>query len=129
MGYTKIGVTPDGSSTYFLARMIGLRRAKELALLNPVLSAEQAMEWGFINQVVDDELVMSTSLEIAKQLAQGPTRAYGETKRLILRGANESLETQMEQETRSIAMFADSKDGLEGIAAFSEKRSPVFVGV
>ena len=128
MAYTKAGLAPDGSSSYFLARMVGLRRAKEMALLNPILSARQAMEWGLINQVVADDQVLTTALEIAHQLADGPTRAFGETKRLILSGATESLESQMEKEARAIATMAASADGREGIAAFVAKRTPEFNG-
>lgn len=128
MAYTKAGLAPDGSSSYFLARMVGLRRAKEMALLNPILSARQAMEWGLVNQVVPDDKVLTISLEIAHQLAKGPTRSFGETKRLILSGATESLESQMEKETRAIAAMAGSADGREGIAAFIAKRPPEFHG-
>lgn len=128
MAYTKAGLVPDGSSTYFLARMVGLRRAKEMALLNPILSAKKAMEWGLVNQVVADDQVLPVALEIAHQWAKGPTRSFGESKRLILTGATESLESQMEREARAIAMMADSADGREGIAAFVEKRSPKFQG-
>lgn len=128
MAYTKGGLTPDGSSSYFLARMVGLRRAKEMALLNPILSARQAMEWGLVNQVVADDQVLTTALEIAQQLAKGPTRSFGETKRLILSGATESLESQMEKETRAIAAIARSADTREGIAAFIAKRTPEFHG-
>jgi 2-(1,2-epoxy-1,2-dihydrophenyl)acetyl-CoA isomerase len=129
MAYTKAGLAPDGSSSYFLARMVGLRRAKEMALLNPVLSAKQAMEWGLINQVVPDDQVLATALEMAHQFANGPTRSFGETKRLILSGATESLESQMEKETRGIAAMAGSADGREGIAAFVAKRTPEFHGI
>jgi len=128
LAYTKIGLTPDGSSSYFLARLVGLRRAKEMALLNPVLSAKQALEWGLINQVVADEQVLPAALDIARQLAQGPTLALGETKRLILCGATESLESQMERESRTIAAMAGNTDGQEGIAAFLAKRTPRFTG-
>jgi 2-(1,2-epoxy-1,2-dihydrophenyl)acetyl-CoA isomerase len=128
MAYTKGGLTPDGSSSYFLARMVGLRRAKEMALLNPILSARQAMDWGLVNQVVADDQVLITALEIAHQLAKGPTRSFGETKRLILSGASESLESQMEKETRAIASIAGSADTREGIAAFIAKRIPEFHG-
>ncbi len=128
MAYTRAGLTPDGSSSYFLARLVGLRRAKEMALLNPVLSASQAMEWGLVNQVVADDQVMPTAFEMARQLAKGPTRSFGLTKRLILSGATESLESQMEQETRAIAAMAGSADGREGIAAFLAKRTPEFQG-
>ena len=128
MAYTNVGLVPDGSSSYFLARIVGLRRAKEMALLNPVLSAKQAMEWGLVNRVVDDNQVLATALELAHKLAKGPTRSYGETKRLILTGATESLESQMERESRIIAAMAGSADGREGIAAFFAKRTPEFLG-
>jgi 2-(1,2-epoxy-1,2-dihydrophenyl)acetyl-CoA isomerase len=128
MAYTKAGLAPDGSSSYFLARMVGLRRAKEMALLNPLLSARQALEWGLVNQVVADDQLMTTALEIARRLAEGPTRAYGETKRLILSGATESLESQMERESRAIAAMAGSADGREGVAAFIARRTPTFKG-
>ena len=128
MAYTKAGLVPDGSSSYFLARIVGLRRAKEMALLNPILSAKQAMEWGLVNRVVADNQVLSTALEIAHKLAKGPTRSFGETKRLILTGATESLESQMERESRMIAVIAGSADGREGIDAFVTKRAPEFQG-
>ncbi|MEJ2093526.1 MAG: enoyl-CoA hydratase [Syntrophobacterales bacterium] len=128
MAYTRVGLTPDGSASYFLARLVGLRRAKEMALLNPVLSAQQALEWGLINRLVPDDQVLSTALDLASQLAQGPPRALGETKRLILAGATESLESQMEQESRTIAAMVGSEDGQEGIAAFLAKRPPKFTG-
>jgi 2-(1,2-epoxy-1,2-dihydrophenyl)acetyl-CoA isomerase len=128
MAYTKIGLVPDGSSSYFLARLVGLRRAKEMALLNPVLSARQAMEWGLVNQVVADDQVLTSALKTAQQWAKGPTRSFGETKRLILSGATESLESQMEKESRAMAAMAGSADGHEGLAAFIGKRSPRFQG-
>jgi len=128
MAYTKAGLSPDGSSSYFLARIVGMRRAKEMALLNPILSAKQALEWGLVNQVVADNQVLSTALKIAQQLAKGPTRSYGETKPLILSGSTESLESQMERETRAIAAIAGSTDGREGVRAFLAKRAPEFVG-
>jgi 2-(1,2-epoxy-1,2-dihydrophenyl)acetyl-CoA isomerase len=128
MAYTKIGLVPDGASTYFLARLVGLRRAKEMVLLNPVLSSQQALDWGLINQVVADDLVLPTALGIAQQLAKGPTRALGVAKRLILSGATESLESQMERESRGIAAMVGSADGQEGIAAFLGKRLPEFSG-
>jgi 2-(1,2-epoxy-1,2-dihydrophenyl)acetyl-CoA isomerase len=128
MAYTNAGLTPDASSSYFLARMVGLRRAKEMALLNPVLSARQALEWGLINQVVADDQVLPAALEIAYHLAKGPTLALGEAKRLILSGATESLESQMEKESRAVAAMAGKIDGREGVAAFIGKRIPKFTG-
>ncbi len=128
MAYTKLGLVPDGSSSYFLARIVGLRRAKEMALLNPILSARQAMEWGLINRVVADDQLLPAALEIAHQLAKGPTLALGTAKRLILSGATESLESQMEKESRAISAMAGKVDGREGIAAFVGKRIPKFIG-
>ena len=128
LAYTRVGLIPDGASTYFLARLVGLRRAKEMVLLNPVLSANQALEWGLINRVVADDQVMTAALEMARQLATGPTQAFGASKRLILSGATESLESQMEKESRTIAAMAGSPDGQEGIAAFIGKRTPTFTG-
>ena len=128
MAYTKIGLVPDGASTYFLARLVGLRRAKEMVLLNPVLSAAQALEWGLINQVVADDQVLPQALALAQKLAAGPTRSFGEAKRLILAGATDSLEAQMERESQAIAALSISPDGQEGLAAFLDKRAPRFTG-
>jgi 2-(1,2-epoxy-1,2-dihydrophenyl)acetyl-CoA isomerase len=128
VAYTKVGLTLDGASSYYLARLVGLRRAKEMALLNPVLSARQALEWGLINRVVADDQVLPAALEIASEMAKGPTLAFGETKRLILSGATESLESQMERESRAIAAMAGTADGREGMAAFIAKRTPRFTG-
>ncbi len=129
MAYTRAGLAPDGSSSFFLARMVGMRRAKELALLNSVLSARQAMEWGLVNQVVPDDQVLPEAMKMAHHLANGPTLSFGETKRLILSGATENLESQMERESRAISAMAGSPDGREGVAAFIAKRTPKFKGV
>lgn len=126
MAYTNAGLAPDGSSTFYLARMVGMRRAKEMALLNTVLSAEQALDWGLVNKVIPDKDLMTATMEIALKLAEGSGPAYGETKRLILAGATESLEAQMELEARAISSLAGSPDGREGVAAFIDKRKPEF---
>ena len=93
--YTKIGLTPDGSTTWFLPRLIGLRRAKEMFLLNRSLSAEEAMAWGLVNRVVPAAGLSATVAQVAEQLAAGPTQAFGSVKRLLLLGGGESLEQQM----------------------------------
>ena len=126
MAYTNAGLSPDGSSSFYLARAVGMRRAKEMSLLNTVLSADQALEWGLVNQVVPDEDLMGAAMTMAKKLARGSTRAHGETKRLILAGATEGFEAAMELEGRSISELAGAEDGREGVAAFLEKRPPVF---
>ncbi len=128
MAYTAAGLAPDGSSTYFLPRLIGLRRTQELMLTNRRLSAAEALEWGLVNEVVADAELLPKSEAMAKRLAEGPTRAFGAVKRLLASSATASLETQMELEARAIAAMAGSADGREGIQAFLERRPPAFRG-
>ena len=126
--YTAAGLTPDGSSTYFLPRLVGMRRATELMLTNRRLSADEALEWGLINEVVADDEAVARAHEIAAELATGPTATYGAVKRLLQASASSALETQMEFEARTIAGIARSSDGREGITAFNEKRPPEYTG-
>ena len=128
MAYTNAGLSPDGSSTYFLPRRIGDRRARELMLTNRVLSAEEALEWGLINKIVDQENLSATTRELAEKFASGPTLAYGKVKNLLNASFDNGLETQMELETRGISDMARSSDGREGIQAFLNKRKPNFKG-
>jgi 2-(1,2-epoxy-1,2-dihydrophenyl)acetyl-CoA isomerase len=128
MAYSKIGLSPDGSTTYFVPRRVGIGRALELALLNRTLSAKEALEWGIANRVVPDQALASEAQALAAQLAAGPTAAYGAAKRLMHAGWNETLESQIESELRSIAKMARTDDAKEAIAAFAAKRAPVFQG-
>ena len=126
MAYTNAGLPLDGSASFYLARIVGMRRAKEMSLLNTVLTAEQALDWGLVNKVVSEGELMDTAMAMAKKLARGSTQAYGEAKRLILAGATEGLEAAMELESRSISKLAGGEDGREGVTAFLEKRQPKF---
>ncbi len=126
--YTQAGLTPDGSSTYFLPRILGLRRYLELALTNRVLSAQEALEWGLVNRVVPDRELRERANELARHLASGATRAFGGVKRLAHNAFTDTLESQMESEARLIADMARSPDGREGIEAFVQKREPKFSG-
>ncbi len=128
MAYTKAGLTPDGSSTYFLPRLIGLRRAMDMTLTNRVLTSAEALEWGLVSRVVCDGEVFDVAEALACQLASGPTWALGKSRELIHRGLAESLETQMELETRAIADAVRTVDAREGVRAFLEKRKPSFIG-
>lgn len=128
MAYTAAGLSPDGSSTYFLPRLIGLRRTQELMLTNRRLSAAEALEWGLITQVCDDNKLQEAALQLAEKFAQGPTRAFGTTKKLLLSSFDSSLETQMELEAQGISSMTECTDSKEGIHAFLEKRSPKFSG-
>jgi len=128
LAYTAAGLTPDGSSTYALPRLIGARRALELMLTNRRLDAATALEWGLVNQVVPDDELDGTVDAIAARLASGATEALASAKRLVLGTFDQSLESQMELESRGIADAARTADGAEGIAAFLEKRAPKFTG-
>lgn len=129
MAYTRAGLTPDGSSTYFLPRLVGQKRALELTLTNRSLTAQEALEWGIVTRVTPDGEVLAEAQKLAAQLAAGPTRSFGMSKRLITMSFNESLETQMELETQAIASASRTADGREGIDAFIAKRAPVFKGM
>lgn len=128
MAYTGIGLTPDGSTTWFLPRLVGLRRAVELSLTNRVLSAAEAVEIGLITRVVDDEQLAAETEALALTLAAGPTRAYGSVKRLFAASLTSTLESQMARESDAIAAAGATADGREGIRAFVEKRRPSFTG-
>jgi 2-(1,2-epoxy-1,2-dihydrophenyl)acetyl-CoA isomerase len=128
VAYTAVGLTPDGSSTYFLPRLIGMQRAKELMLTNRRLSAAEALEWGLVNQVVADAELVDTATRLARRLAEGPTRAYGSVKKLLLASATQDLDSQLADEARSIIAIAQTPDSREGISAFLEKRTPKFTG-
>jgi 2-(1,2-epoxy-1,2-dihydrophenyl)acetyl-CoA isomerase len=126
--YTQIGFTPDGSSTFYLPRLVGVRRAMELYLTNRMLSAAEALEWGLINRVVPGSDLAADARALAIALAKGPTRAHGGVKKLLQLSAASSLESQMEWESRCIAEASASDDGREGVRAFVEKRRPLFTG-
>jgi 2-(1,2-epoxy-1,2-dihydrophenyl)acetyl-CoA isomerase len=128
MAYTRVGLTPDGSSTYFLSRIVGLRRALELTLTNRILSAAEALDLGLVTRVIPDPALMAEAQKLAAELAAGATRALGGAKRLLLSGWTETLETQLELESRAIAEMGRTADGVEGIVAFVEKRAPRFKG-
>ncbi len=128
VAYTRAGLTPDGSATYFLPRIVGLKRALELTLTNRMFSAQEALQWGLVTRVVPDNDLLAQARAIAVQLAAGPTLAYGVSKRLLHSGWAETLETQMENESQAIANSARSADAREGITAFLEKRTPKYKG-
>jgi 2-(1,2-epoxy-1,2-dihydrophenyl)acetyl-CoA isomerase len=124
MAYSRIAATPDGSSSYFLPRLVGLRRAMELYFTNRVLSAREALEWGLVTRVVPDAEFRGAVDALAAELAQGPTLAFGGAKRLLHQSTWESLETQMELEAQSIAAMGRTEDFRAGVTAFAEKRTP-----
>ena len=129
MAYSRIAASPDGSSTYFLPRMIGLRRALELHYTNRVLTAREAMEWGLVNRVHPDAELAPAVGALARELAQGPTLAFGRAKLLFHQSSQESLETQMELEAQAIAACGHTEDFRNGVMAFAKKQAVTFKGV
>jgi 2-(1,2-epoxy-1,2-dihydrophenyl)acetyl-CoA isomerase len=128
MAYSRAGLSPDGSSTFWMPRRIGDRRTRELMLTNRVLKAREALDWGVVNQVVADGEALAAATALARTLAAGPTLAHGAIKQLLNGSFDQALESQMELEARAIAGLALSADGQEGIAAFRAKRKPEFRG-
>jgi 2-(1,2-epoxy-1,2-dihydrophenyl)acetyl-CoA isomerase len=123
LAYTGVGLTPDGATSFLLPRAVGHKRAMELLLTNRTLSAEECLQWGLVNQVVPDELLLAEALKLATRLANGPTQAFGDTKRLLLASAG-ALETQLAAESQTIAYRGASAEAREGLSAFLEKRKP-----
>lgn len=126
LAYTAAGLVPDGGSTWWLPRLVGMRLAQEMALTNRRLSAEEAVARGLWTRVVADADLDAEARALATRLADGPTRAFGHAKRLLLSAGAESFETQMELEARAIAESARGPESAEGITAFLEKRAPRF---
>jgi 2-(1,2-epoxy-1,2-dihydrophenyl)acetyl-CoA isomerase len=128
MAYAKIAASPDGSSSYFLPRLVGLRRAIELHYTNRVLTAREALEWGLITRVHPDAEFASALGTLARELAQGPTLAFGRAKLLFHQSTHESLETQMELEAQAIAASGHTEDFRMAVAAFAKKQTATFRG-
>jgi 2-(1,2-epoxy-1,2-dihydrophenyl)acetyl-CoA isomerase len=126
MAYTKVGLSPDGSSSYYLPRLVGMRRAQDLMLTNRTLSAAEAADWGMVTEVVADADLAARADELAGKVAAGARGSHGAVKSLLLTSLKNSLEEQMELEGQFIKARADSADGREGVDAFLAKRRPDF---
>jgi len=126
MSYSSIGLSPDGSSSYFLPRLIGLRKTQELMFTNRKLSAQEAFDWGLINKVSPSSSLMDEAMQLADIVARGAPDSNAIVKKLLLSTFSNGLETQMEIEGRHISECATSSNGREGVLAFTQKRSPQF---
>ncbi len=124
MAYTGVGLTPDGSSSWFLPRLVGVRHALELTLTNRALSAAEALDWGLITSVVPDDNVHTEAVALAERLAKGPSTAQAAAKRLVHTSLEETLETHLAREADAIIEAAAGVESREGLTAFVEKRAP-----
>ena len=124
--FGRIGRVPDSGLRFLLPRLVGLAKAQELLLLSPRLSAEEALALGLVHRVVPAEKLMEEALSLAKELAQGPTRAYALTKELLLALPGMGLEDGFRVAALANAWVRETGDLKEGIRAFFEKRPPRF---
>ena len=128
LAYTLIGVSPDGGSTFALPRMVGHKKAMEIALLGDRFDSATAERLGIINRAVPVDALEPETAKLASRLAAGPTAAYARTKALLAQSLGASLESQLQREAESFAQCAAEPDFHEGLAAFIEKRKPQFKG-
>jgi 2-(1,2-epoxy-1,2-dihydrophenyl)acetyl-CoA isomerase len=128
LAFVNIGLMPDGGSTAFVPASVGKARALEMALLGTRVPAQQALDWGLINRVHKPESLPKESLDLARQMAQGPTLSYAGSKRAINRQLYGDLEAQLELEAEIQHELFRTKDVLEGVGAFVEKREAAFTG-
>jgi 2-(1,2-epoxy-1,2-dihydrophenyl)acetyl-CoA isomerase len=125
--YSKTGLTGAESSTFLLPRLIGLRRAMELMLLNPRLSAHQALDYGLITAVFELDDFERETMAMAERLADGPRRAYAVAKELLNQAAGmDQLDAHLDRELQELARVADGAEFAEGMAAFFGKRPAQF---
>ena len=126
--FRRIGLVPDCGSTWMLPRLIGKARAVELSLLGERLPAEKALEWGLINRVYDDAVLMEEAMKLAHELANGPTIALSLIRKLYWDSPENSFEEQINLEVQSQRIAGAADDFKEGVGAFLEKRPAKFTG-
>ncbi|MDO6459679.1 enoyl-CoA hydratase [Granulosicoccaceae sp. 1_MG-2023] len=128
LAYSHIACSPDGGATYFLPRLVGTKKAMEIALLGERFSAAEAARIGMINRVVPGAELAAQTDKLAQRLAAGPARAYGNIKQLILQSSENSLEQHLQCEAETFGDTVMAEDWIEGVKAFNEKRKPQYSG-
>lgn len=126
--YAGIGYCCDASSSIMLSRRMGLARARKYLLLNETLDAPTALAAGLADEIVEADTLAARAEAIAQQLANGPTQAYGEIRRLLVSAATTPLDAQLELEAQALARVAGTADAREGLTAFAAKRKAAFTG-
>jgi 2-(1,2-epoxy-1,2-dihydrophenyl)acetyl-CoA isomerase len=127
--FRRIGLVPDGGSTWLLPRLIGKARAIELSLLGERLPAAKALEWGLVNRVFADDQLMKNALEMGRELAAGPTIALGLIRQLYRESPDNTYEEQLNLERQMQRKAGATADFKEGVRAFLQKRPANFKGV
>ena len=127
-GATRVGMAPDAGASVTLPQLVGMRKAMEIALTNPTLSAKEALEIGLITKVVPDAALLEEALALAGTLASGAPLALAATKRLLWSGLGGRVEAQLPEEARTVSELSGTADSREGLAAVIERRPPVFTG-
>ena len=122
----KRGFVPAGGATYILPRLIGLARTQTLFFGGKTLNSNEMLEWGLVHEVVDDDYLNKRTMEMAQELANGPTSAISETKKLLIDSDTLSLKQELERERDKNRDSGNSGDAVEGIKAFIENREPQF---
>lgn len=126
--FTGIGIISDSGGSYFLPRRMGQRRATQFLMLNETLTAQEALETGLINRIVDANALAEEAWALACRLAQGPTLAFGELKNLLISSSFENLEGQLEAEARAMARVTRTEDAWNAMRAVLGKQKPTFEG-
>lgn len=127
-GYPGVGLTGDGSSTFYLPRIVGLQEAKRIALLNERLPPEEADDLGLVTEVASADEFEDRLAAVAARVAEGPTKALGRIARMFEETYARQLPDQLAEETEQMARTASTEDYAEGVRAFKEKRDPEFRG-
>jgi 2-(1,2-epoxy-1,2-dihydrophenyl)acetyl-CoA isomerase len=127
-GFARLGLSGDGGRSWWLPRLVGLPRARELMLAGRVLSAREAADWGLVSRVVTREALNDEALALARDLAAGPTAAYGEIRRLLTRAGSLTLKEGLTAERHACVRCDATADSREGITAYLERREPRFEG-